>query len=85
MLCGVISAVAEFMVRVLHWRVVLRFTPLLGLKPGHACDPITCLSGVHSLTGVTMHSATALMTSQHHHASQASTHSLVSRWISEQH
>jgi hypothetical protein len=20
---------------------------LLGLKPGHACDPIACLSGVH--------------------------------------
>jgi hypothetical protein len=28
------------------------FTMVLGLKPGHACDPIARLSGVRFLTGV---------------------------------
>jgi hypothetical protein len=36
-LCDVISAVAEFMVRVLHSSLLEGFTPLLGLKPRHAC------------------------------------------------
>jgi hypothetical protein len=46
--------------------VPLGFTMLLGLKHGHACDSIACLlDGGRFLTGVTMHSVTALMTSQH--------------------
>jgi hypothetical protein len=31
--------------------MLLEFMMLLGLKPGHACDLITCGLGVHSLTG----------------------------------
>jgi hypothetical protein len=27
---------------------------LLGMKPGHACAPTACLSGVHLLTGATI-------------------------------
>jgi hypothetical protein len=40
MLCGVISAVTEFMVMVLHLMVELGFPISLGLKPAHACDVI---------------------------------------------
>jgi hypothetical protein len=40
---------------VLNWivntrGVLLEFMMLLGLKPGHTCDSIPCLTGVRSLT-----------------------------------
>jgi hypothetical protein len=38
----------------------LRFTVLLGLKPGHACDPMAFLSGVPALTGGTINRSYAL-------------------------
>jgi hypothetical protein len=40
--------------------VLLRITMLLGLKPIHTCDSITCLSGVCSFTYTTIHHATML-------------------------
>jgi hypothetical protein len=41
---------ARFSAEVCTRGVPLRFTMLLGLKPGHTCDPITCLSNVQFLT-----------------------------------
>jgi hypothetical protein len=46
MLRVVISAVTEFMVRVLHLRMLLRIHDAAGVKPCHACDSIACISGV---------------------------------------
>jgi hypothetical protein len=37
----------------------LRGTPLLRLKPCHACGPMACLSGVHSLTMAEKYRTTA--------------------------
>ena len=31
---------------------------LLGLKPGHTCDPLPCLSRGHSLTGLALYDLT---------------------------
>jgi hypothetical protein len=41
-------------------RLLLGFTMLMGLKPGHTYVPIPRLSGVLSLTAATMNSATTL-------------------------
>jgi hypothetical protein len=41
MVCDIINAVTELMVRVLRRGVILRFTVLLGLKPGDTCDVIS--------------------------------------------
>jgi hypothetical protein len=49
-LCDVISAVAEFIVRVSHSRNAIGIHNGGGLKPGHACNLIARLSGVHCLT-----------------------------------
>jgi hypothetical protein len=32
----------------------IRIARLLGLKPGHTCDPMASVSGVHFLTGAAM-------------------------------
>jgi hypothetical protein len=60
MFCDAISVVAEFMVSAFHSRVPLGFTMLLGLKPGRACDPTACLSGVLFLTNSTTNCVTTL-------------------------
>ena len=44
MLCDVISAVAEFMVRVLHSRLLLGFKIFLELTPGNTCDVISAVA-----------------------------------------
>jgi hypothetical protein len=41
MLCGVISAMAEFMVRVLHPSSANRIHDVSGVKPCHTCDAIS--------------------------------------------
>jgi hypothetical protein len=40
--------------------VPLSFTPLLRLNREHVCDPMACLSGVHSLTIVSIIPITTL-------------------------
>jgi hypothetical protein len=65
MMCDVINAVTEFMVRVLLPSRAIGIRDAAGVEARHLCEPVPCLSGVHFLTCVTVHSVTALMTSQH--------------------
>jgi hypothetical protein len=46
---GVLEVWCSVLNRILQLPLLLGFTMLLGLKPGHTCDPITHLSGVHCL------------------------------------
>jgi hypothetical protein len=65
MVCDVISAAAEFMVRVLHsWSARTRTIGMHNVAGGHhACDPITFLSGDHSLTITTVNCVATLKAS----------------------